>query len=250
VSDPEAASLCSDNVDALVTWYNRLTTDEERNRFIAALTTRLEGDKGYVEVAYFIICVLLKISQLGKALQKAKQELPTGEQKAFGLSNVLVLLNGLLKYRHPDFTTEMLDDIERLIHNLNEHPFMIPQKLSAIRTSRLAKAWGTGEELVQQVIPRHTEFRLPATVEAIPEPGIQDIFAALGKDRDRLALIVGDVLNAVESGCYPLVLTGRREQVDQFEARLKESIKNVVILRGGMGRTQRQAVREEIAGLP
>jgi len=89
-----------------------------------------------------------------------------------------------------------------------------------------------GEELVQQVIPRHTEFRLPTTVEAIPEPSIQDIFAALGKDPDRLGLIVGDVLNAVESGCFPLVLTGRREQVDQFEARLKESIKNVVVLRG------------------
>jgi superfamily II DNA or RNA helicase len=107
-----------------------------------------------------------------------------------------------------------------------------------------------GEELVQQVIPRHTEFRLPATVEAIPEPGIQEIFAALGRDRDRLGLIVGDVLSAVGSGSFPLVLTGRREQVDQLEARLKERIKNVVILRGGMGRKQRQAVRDEIAGLP
>jgi len=107
-----------------------------------------------------------------------------------------------------------------------------------------------GEELVQQVIPRHTEFRLQATVETMPEPGIQDIFAALGKDRDRLGLIVGDVLNAVESGSFPLVLTGRREQVDHFEERLKEGIKNVVILRGGMGSKQRQAVRDEIAGLP
>jgi hypothetical protein len=84
----------------------------------------------------------------------------------------------------------------------------------------------------------------------MPEPGIQDIFAALGKDRERLGLIVADVLSAVESGCFRLVLTGRQEQVDQFEARLKESIKNVVILRGGMGRKQRQVVRDEIAGLP
>ncbi len=107
-----------------------------------------------------------------------------------------------------------------------------------------------GEELIQQVIPRHTEFRLSTTGEATPEPGIQDIFAALAKDRDRLGLIVGDVLSAVKSGCFPLVLTGRREQVDQFEVRLKESIKSVVILRGGMGRKQRQAVRDEMAGLP
>ena len=140
VSDPDAASLCSDNLDAVVAYYNRLRTDDERDRFIAALTERLDAEKGYLEVAYFAVCVLLKIGQLGRALQKAKQDLPAGEQKAFGLSNVLMLLNGLLKYRHPDFTSEMLDEIERLIHNLNEHPFLIPQKLSAIRTSRLANA--------------------------------------------------------------------------------------------------------------
>ena len=93
-------------------------------------------------------------------------------------------------------------------------------------------------------------MRAPATVETMSAPSIQDIFAALAKDRDRLGMIVGDVLNAVESGCFPLILTGRREQVDQFEARLKESIKNVVILRGGMGRKQRQLVREDIAKLP
>jgi len=49
---------------------------------------------------------------------------------------------------------------------------------------------------------------------------------------------------------FYICTTGRREQVDQFEARLKESLKNVVILRGGMGRKQRQAVRDEMAALP
>lgn len=139
VSDSEAASLCSDNLDALMAYYNRLATDAERDRFVSALTNRLDADKGYLEVAYFVVCILLKIGQLDRALQKAKRDLPAGEQKAFGLSNVLMLLNGMLKYRHPDFTSEMLDEIERLIHNLDEHPFLIPQKLSAIRTSRLAK---------------------------------------------------------------------------------------------------------------
>ncbi len=138
VSDPDTASLRSDNLDALVSYYDRLSTDDERDRFIAALTNRIHADKGYLEVAYFIVCVLLKVGQLGPALQKAKEDLPVGEQEAFGLSNVLMLLNGLLKYRHQDFTREMLDEIERLIRNLNEHPFLIPEKLSTIRTSRLA----------------------------------------------------------------------------------------------------------------
>ncbi|MGA2725894.1 MAG: hypothetical protein ABSG79_26235 [Bryobacteraceae bacterium] len=52
---------------------------------------------------------------------------------------MLMLLNGLLKYRHPDLTNQMLDDIERMTHGLNEHPFLIPAKIAAIRASRLPK---------------------------------------------------------------------------------------------------------------
>lgn len=48
-----------------------------------------------------------------------------------------MLLNGLLRYRHPDFTNEMLDDIERFLVGLKKHPFQIPEKLAAIRTARL-----------------------------------------------------------------------------------------------------------------
>ncbi|SRR6266436_2576666 len=80
---------------------------------------------------------LWKIGRLREALGKAKADLPQGEIKVFGLSNVLMLLNGLLRYRHPDFTDEMLDDIERFLVGLKEHPFQIPEKLAAIRTARL-----------------------------------------------------------------------------------------------------------------
>jgi len=86
-----------------------------------------------------------------EALQKARRDLPAGEGKVFGLSNVLMLLNGLLKYRHPDFTNHMLDEIEHLTHDLNEHTFMIPGKIAAIRAGRLR---ATGE-----LTPNHTIHR-------------------------------------------------------------------------------------------
>jgi len=63
--------------------------------------------------------------------------LPADERKVFGLSNVLMLLNGLLKYRHLDSTNDMLDEIERMIHGLDEHPFLIPARIAPIRASRL-----------------------------------------------------------------------------------------------------------------
>ncbi|MDP2999431.1 MAG: hypothetical protein Q8N47_18225, partial [Bryobacterales bacterium] len=81
-----------------------------------------------------------KVDHFGEALQKAKRDLPLTDNKLWGLSNVLMLINGLLRYRHPDFTGEMLDDIERMIHGLDEHSFLIPAKLAAIRASRLPKS--------------------------------------------------------------------------------------------------------------
>jgi hypothetical protein len=40
---------------------------------------------------------------------------------------------------YPDFTNDMLDDIEKFLVGLKEHPFQIPEKIAAIRTARLAK---------------------------------------------------------------------------------------------------------------
>lgn len=140
VSDPETANLKSDNVDALIGYYSRLTSNNERQRFVKALLNRLDAKNGYLAVSYFIVCVLWRVGSLVESLQKAKRDLPVGEEKVFGLSNVLMLLNGLLRYRHPDFTNQMLDEIERLTHGLNEYAFMIPGKIAAIRASRLNEA--------------------------------------------------------------------------------------------------------------
>jgi hypothetical protein len=137
VSDPETASLNSDNLDALIGFHGGFTSDDERQRFVKALLDRLDAGRGYLAVSYFIVCVLWRMGSLTQALQKARRDLPAGEGRVFGLSNVLMLLNGLLKYRHPDFTNEMLDETERLTHGLNEHTFMIPGKIAAIRAGRL-----------------------------------------------------------------------------------------------------------------
>ena len=129
VSDPDAASLTSDNLEALVGFYRDLGSAEERERFKRALLDRLAPNKGYLAVSYFIVAVLWTLGSLPEALEKAKRALPQNETRVFGLSNVLMLLNGLLKYRYPDFTNDMLDDIERMTHgSLTEHTFMIPAK--------------------------------------------------------------------------------------------------------------------------
>lgn len=116
-------------------FYERLSATE-KEQVGSALMARL-GGKAYLPVSYFIVLVLSKIGRLKDALENAKSKLPQGEISVFGLSNVLMLLNGLLRYRHSDFTNETLDDIERFVDGLNEHSFQIPEKLAAIRTARL-----------------------------------------------------------------------------------------------------------------
>lgn len=143
VSDPGAALLNSDNLGALLGLYASIN-DQERARFVSALLNRLGKDTGYLSVSYFIVAVLWKVGRLKDALEKSRRDLPTGEQNQFGLSNVLMVLNGLLKYRHPDFTGEMLDDIERLIHGLDEHTFKISERIAAIRANRLPKHGNEG----------------------------------------------------------------------------------------------------------
>jgi hypothetical protein len=137
VQDPEAAALNSDNLDTLIRVYESYESDNERERFVKALLDRLGAEKGYLSVSYFIVCVLWKIGFLGQALDKSKRDLPTGETKVFGLSNVLVLFNGLLRYRHIDFSDSMLDELERFSHGLSEYTFLIPEKIAAIRAMKL-----------------------------------------------------------------------------------------------------------------
>jgi hypothetical protein len=138
VSDPEAASLMSDNLDALMALYRGLESDEEKGRFVKALLDRLDARRGYLAVSYFMVAVLWRVGSFADALRKAREALPENETRVFGLSNVLMLLNGLLKYRYPEFTNEMLDEIERMTHGLKEPVFRIPAKIAAVRTSRLS----------------------------------------------------------------------------------------------------------------
>ena len=70
-------------------------------------------------------------------------------------------------------------------------------------------------------------------------PSIQEIYAALVVDERRNNLIFDDLLLALEAGRSPLLLTERTEHVDYFAKRLKGFARNVIVLRGGMGKKQR-----------
>jgi superfamily II DNA or RNA helicase len=69
-------------------------------------------------------------------------------------------------------------------------------------------------------------------------------------DKQRNDLIFDDLLNALEEGCSPLLLTERTEHVDEFAKRLKSFAKNVIVLKGWTGKRERKALAEQISSIP
>jgi superfamily II DNA or RNA helicase len=87
---------------------------------------------------------------------------------------------------------------------------------------------------------RETNFQLPAGAEE-GRFSIAAIYAALSQDEPRNALIFDDVLTALEAGRSPIVLTERRDHLERLHERFKKFVKNLVVLRGGLGGVDRRA---------
>jgi superfamily II DNA or RNA helicase len=96
-------------------------------------------------------------------------------------------------------------------------------------------------------IPRFTNFRMPAQVQ---KPEIHEIYAALTHDKARNEMILKDLLEAIKRGRSPLVLTERTEHLKLLASRLEDSVKNIIVLQGGMGVKQRKAVMNRLLNIP
>jgi superfamily II DNA or RNA helicase len=78
---------------------------------------------------------------------------------------------------------------------------------------------------------------------------IHDAYKAIVNDADRNQQIVNDVLGAIANGRTPLVLTHRTAHLERLAAGLS-TVEHVLVLRGGMGKKQRQAISEKLSSIP
>ena len=97
------------------------------------------------------------------------------------------------------------------------------------------------------MIPRFTNFRLPAQPQ---KPEIHEIYAALTHDKARNDMIFKDLLEAIKRGRSPLVLTERTEHLKLLASRLENSVKNIIVLQGGMGVKQRKEIMVRLLNIP
>ena len=100
-----------------------------------------------------------------------------------------------------------------------------------------------------RAVLRPTSFRMLDDTDGERLP-IQRVYAALAADEDRNALILDDVLEALEAGRSPIVLTERKDHAQRLLDRLGPFANNVLLLHGGMGARQRGEMARRLEGIP
>ena len=99
----------------------------------------------------------------------------------------------------------------------------------------------------RRLILRETGFSLPS---AASETTIQEIYARLTEDRQRNRLILDDIRKALAESRSPILLTERKDHLEYLAGELRDSVKHLVVLQGGMGVKQRRKVIEHLASIP
>lgn len=147
ITDAENACIKSDNATALLNLYNSFgkrkwagERQAEVTRFVQALLKRLSKTREYAPVGYLILLVLFRIGRLKDALSVAKTDLQG--DVGYGFSDFLRLLDGLLRFEHPSFSYELLDEVDNFLEGLEEDTFGIRERVGAIKAFRLGRLPG------------------------------------------------------------------------------------------------------------
>lgn len=98
-----------------------------------------------------------------------------------------------------------------------------------------------------RLICQHTKFTISA-LEA--EQNIHHTYARLITDENRNQTILNDILQVLEEGRSPILLTERKEHLGLLAEKLHPFVKNIVILKGGMRNKKRNTIMENLASIP
>jgi len=70
------------------------------------------------------------------------------------------------------------------------------------------------------------------------------------KSEKRNRMIVADVMGAISKGRFPVILTERKEHLELLRSLLEAKTPNLIVMKGGMGKKQRQAAVQALESLP
>lgn len=129
------------------------------------------------------------------------------------------------------------------------HPIVFMQ-CGPVRHRVSAKAQAAFRPFDHAVIVRPTAFQSCNNAGSDKRTEFQALYKALIDDETRNRQICADVLEAVRDGRSPLVLTERHEHLDRLASQLSGGVRRLLVLHGGMGRREHQAVADQLAAVP
>jgi len=129
------------------------------------------------------------------------------------------------------------------------HPIIFMQ-CGPVRHRVNARVQAASRPFEHFALVQPTSFHPARTPNADKRVEFQTLCQELVEDDARNQRICADVLESVNAGRSPLVLTERNDHLDRLERELSESVRHLVVLRAGMGKKQRQAVSDRLAAIP
>ena len=126
------------------------------------------------------------------------------------------------------------------------HDPIIEMQLGPVRFAVSAKAAAASRGLAHGLVIRETSFSAAWN----PGDSIQGLYAAMTSDESRNALILDDVIAALEQGRSPLLLTERRDHLEFFAQKLRTVARNLVVLHGGLSARERKDALASLAAIP
>jgi superfamily II DNA or RNA helicase len=127
------------------------------------------------------------------------------------------------------------------------HQPITEMQLGPIRYTAGQSGPRSGRPFDTQLVIRETHFRLVSEQATLP---IQTLYRELAADPARNDLILTDVINAIDEGRSPILLTERKDHLAFFADRLRGFVKHLVVLQGGMAEKERRASGAALAAIP
>ena len=126
------------------------------------------------------------------------------------------------------------------------HP-ILEMQLGPVRFAVDAKSQAARRPFDHRLVVRETAFTV-GTLD--PAQGIQALYGALAGDERRNRLILDDVVQAIQEGRSPILLTERKDHLEHLATRLRPFVRHLVVLQGGMTPSERREVMAQLASIP
>jgi superfamily II DNA or RNA helicase/very-short-patch-repair endonuclease len=129
------------------------------------------------------------------------------------------------------------------------HP-IIHMQCGPVRHRVDAKQQAAQRPFTHEVIVRPTGFRMPGELDEDPRLAFQQLCHALYQDDARNRFVAAEILEALRAGRCPLVLTERTEHIERLSEMLGGEVAHLIVLKGGLSKTELKAATDRLASIP